>query len=64
MRAMPIPSMDERPRFHLNMPITELTRHNTLAIEASAVSSAPSVAETKDMVMHGTWTTPVEIHWA
>ena len=47
-----------------NMPVSELTERVTRAIEASIISSAPSVAETKDMVMHGTWTTPVEIHWA
>ena len=48
MRAMPTLSVDDGPRFHSNMPISELTERDTRAIEASVVSSAPLVAETED----------------
>ena len=41
------------------MPISELIEHNTRAIEASVVSSAPLVAETEDRVMHETRPTPI-----
>ena len=46
------PITNDEPRFHSNMPISEFTEHVTRAIEASVVSSAPPVAETKDGVMH------------
>ena len=39
--------------FHLDMPISELTECVTRAIEASDVSSTPSVMETVDGVMIG-----------
>ena len=58
------PITNNRPRFHSNMPVSELTRHDTRAIEASVVSSTPQVVETEDKVKHGTWPTPVETHWA
>ena len=45
------------------MPVSELIKRDTRAIEASVVSSAPLVAETKDGVTHGTWPTPTEAHW-
>ena len=48
MRAMPTPSADDGPRFHSNMPISELTERVTRVIEASVVSLAPLVAETTD----------------
>ena len=51
MRALPTLSVDDRPRFHSNMPISELTERDTQAIEESAVSSAPLVVETEDGVM-------------
>ena len=38
------PVMNDEPRFHSNMPVSELTERVTRAIEASDVSSAPSVA--------------------
>ena len=44
------PVMNDGPRFHSNMPISELTEHDTRAIEASDVSSTPPVAETADRV--------------
>ena len=37
-------------RFHSNVPVSELTERVTRAIEASDVSSAPSVVETTDGV--------------
>ena len=52
MRAMLTPSADDGPRFHPNMPVGELTERDTQAIEASVISSAPPVVETKDGVMH------------
>ena len=50
--------------FHSGMPISELTKRDTRAIEASVVSSAPSVAETEDEVMHEIWPTPNNPHEA
>ena len=41
---------NDRPGFHSNIPVSELTEHDTRAIEASDVSSTPSVAETMDGV--------------
>ena len=46
------PVMNDGPRFHLDMPISELTECNTRAIKASVVSLAPLVVETEDGVMH------------
>ena len=34
--------------FHLNIPISELIKHVTRAVEASDVASTPPVAETMD----------------
>ena len=48
------PTMNDRPKFHSNMPISELTERVTQAIEASDTSSAPLVVETVDEVTHGT----------
>ena len=45
------PSANDRPRFHSDMPVSELADHNTRAIKASVVSSASPVAETADRVM-------------
>ena len=44
------PVMNDGPGFHSNMPISELTEHDTRAIEASDVSSTPQVSETTDGV--------------
>ena len=44
------PIMNDGPRFHSNMPVSELTERITRAIEASDVSSTPPVAETADGV--------------
>ena len=48
------PIMNDGPRFHSNVPVSELTEHVTRAIEASDISSAPLVVETVDGVMHET----------
>ena len=48
IRAMPTPSANDGPRFHSNMPISELTERVTRAIEASDVSSTPPVVKTMD----------------
>ena len=64
MRALPTPSADDGPGFHSIMPVSELAEHDTRAIEASVVSSAPLVVETEDGVTHGTWLTPTEPHGA
>jgi hypothetical protein len=63
-RALPTPSVDDGPGFHSNMPVSMLAERDTRAIKASAVSSAPLVAETKDGVMHKTWPTPTKHHGA
>ena len=52
------PVTNDGPGFHSNMPVSELTKRITRAIEASDVSSAPSVVETTDGVTHGTRPTP------
>ena len=64
MRALPTPSADDEPRFHSNMPVSELIERDTRAIEASVVSSAPPVVETEDRVMHETRSTATEPHRA
>ena len=51
MRAMLTLSADDGPGFHLNMPVSELTEHDTRALEASVISSAPLVVETTDGAM-------------
>ena len=39
------PIMNDGPRFHSNVPVTELTERVTRAIEASDVSSPPLVVK-------------------
>ena len=60
MRAIPTPSVSDGPRFHSDVPVSELTDRDTRAIEASVVSLAPPVAKTKDGVMHEIWPTPTD----
>ena len=45
------PVKNDRPGFHSDMPVSELTEHDTRAIEASDVSSTPPVMKTADRVM-------------
>ena len=54
------PIMNDRPRLHSNVPVSELTERVTRAIEASDVSSAPPIALTVDGVTHETRPTPTE----
>ena len=58
------PVTNDGPRFRSNASVSELTEHDTQAIEASVISSAPLVTETEDGVMHETWSTPTEPHGA
>ena len=44
------PVMNDGPIFHSDMPVSELTERDTRAIEASGISSTPTVAETTDEV--------------
>ena len=64
MRAMPTPSADDGSGFHSDVHVSELTKRDTRAIEASVVSSAPLVAETKDGATHEIWPTPNKPHGA
>ena len=54
------PVTNDGPRFHSDMPISELIEHDTRAIEASVVSSTPPIAETADRVTHKTRPTPTK----
>ena len=54
------PVTNDGPRFHSDMPVSELTERVTRAIEASDVSSTPLVAETIDAETHETRPTPNE----
>ena len=47
-------------RFCLNMPVSELTKHVTRAIEASDFSLAPPIVKTTDRVTRGTRPNPIE----
>ena len=48
--SYPVPVTNDGPRFHSDMPVSELSERITQAIEASNVSSTPPVAETMDGV--------------
>ena len=52
LRALPTPSANDGSGFHTNTPISELIERDIRAIKASAVSSAPLIAETEDGVTH------------
>ena len=54
------PATNDGPRFHSNIPVSELAEHDTRAIEASVVSSAPPVVETMDRVTHEIRPTPAK----
>ena len=54
------PVTNDGPRFHSNVPVSELTERVTRAIEANDLSSAPPVAETTVGVTHGTRPTPTK----
>ena len=54
------PVTNDGPRFHSNVPVSELTERVTRAIKASDVSSTPPVVKTLDGVTHETRLTPTE----
>ena len=54
------PVTNDGPRFHSNMPVSELTECVTRAIKATNVSSTPPIAKTVDGVTHETRPTPTE----
>ena len=54
MRALLTPSVDDKPRFHSNMPVSKLIECDTQAVEASVVSLAPPIVETEDGVTRET----------
>ena len=58
------PITNDESKFHSDMPISELTEHDTRAIEASDVSSTPPVADATDGVTHETQPSPTEPHGA
>ena len=58
------PVTNDGPRFHSDMPVSELPESDTRAIEASVVSSAPLVVEIEDGVTHEIWPTPTNPHGA
>ena len=59
MRALQTPSANDGPGFHMNIPVSELIEHDTRAVKASVVSSAPPIAEAEDGVTQETWPTPI-----
>ena len=54
------PITNDGPGFHSDTPVSELTEHDTRAIEASVISSTPPVVETADGVPHKTRSTPTD----
>ena len=54
MRALPTPSVNDGPRFHMNISVSELIKRDTRVVEASVVNLAPPVVETEDGVTRET----------
>ena len=54
------PVMNDGPRFHSIITVSELTERVTRAVEASDVSSAPPVTKIVDEITHETQLTPTE----
>ena len=59
MRALLTLSANDGPRFHMNIPVSELIEHDTHVVEASVVNLAPPVVEIEDGVTRNTWLTPI-----
>ena len=57
IRALPTPSANG-PRFHTNIPVSELIERDTRVVEASVINSAPLVAETEGGVARENTTDP------
>ena len=51
MRALLTPSANDGSGFHTNIPVSALIEHDTQAIKASVVNSAPPATKTKDRVV-------------
>ena len=58
------PVMNDRPGFHSNVPVSELTEHVTRAIEASDVSSASLVVRNHGWGNVQNSTDPYQAQWA
>ena len=59
LRALPTLSANDGPRFHTNVPASELIERDTRAIEASVVYSAPPIAKFEDGVTREIRPTPI-----
>ena len=59
-RALPTLSQSNGIRFRPNIPVSDLMKHVTRAIEASIVNSAPLVTEAEDKVTRETRPTPIK----
>ena len=59
-RALPTPSANDGPKFHTNVPVSELIERDTRAVEASVVNSTPLVAETVAGVTYEIRPTPTK----
>ena len=57
--ALPTLSANDGPRFHMNVPISELIERDTRAVEASVVYSAPPIAKIEDGVTRKLRPTPI-----
>ena len=58
MRALPTQSANDGPGFYTNIPVSELIEHDTRAIKASVVNSAPLITETEGGVARENTTDP------
>ena len=59
LRALPTPSANDGPGFHMNVPVSELIERDTRAAEASVVYSAPLIAKIEDGVTREIRPTPI-----
>ena len=57
------PITNDRPRFHSNVPVSELTERVTRAIEASDVSSASPVVRNRGRGNAQNSTNPYQAQW-
>ena len=58
-RALPTPSVNDGPRFHTNVPVSELIKRDTQAVKASIVYSAPPIVKIEDGVTRKLRPTPI-----
>ena len=57
--ALPTPSTNDGPGFHMNVPVSELIERDTRAVEASVVYLAPPIAKVEDEVTREMRPTPI-----